>query len=70
MLAVYIYDLILTTPLEIQQIWPARFTLTTLAYALNRYGNLIYIIFNTIFSYSIIGSVSVSVILNTWISDK
>jgi len=57
-IALYIYDFILTLPLEISEIWSSRFSGATLAYLLNRYGLLGYVIFHAIASYAPISDVS------------
>lgn len=36
----YVYDFILTLPLEVSEIWSSKFSGATLAYLLNRYGTL------------------------------
>ncbi len=55
----YIYDYILTLPVEISQIWPSKFTGAKAAYILSRYGFLIYISLSAIAAYSPITNISV-----------
>ena len=38
--ALYIYDCLLTFPEEVSEIWPAKWSLTKIAYLLGRYGGM------------------------------
>lgn len=55
----YIYDYILTLPVEISQIWSSKFTGAKAAFVLCRYGFLIYISLSAIAAYSPITCISV-----------
>lgn len=54
----YIYDFILTLPVEISQIWPSRFSGTKAVFLLCRYSALIYWCFDAITGYSPISNIS------------
>ena len=45
LVALYVYDCVITFADEVTLVWTGRPTLATLAYALNRYGFLLYLVF-------------------------
>lgn len=55
----YVYDFILTLPLEVSEIWSSKFSGATLAYLLNRYGTLWFFVINVLASLAPISDVSV-----------
>ena len=60
LLALYVYDCLLTLPEEVSEIWPSKWSLTKMAYLSSRYGGMVAFFLETVGGLLVTDSVRVS----------